>query len=421
MSIRVQIDVTHERVVLGDSPTREFRGQWVAFYGLLALRAESATDAAFLAAEELGRFDRWQHKVPASIGKEVSRHLSRLDADGLAGLVGHRGKTRQWRLQAADVSMYPTRDAVAQWLEDRRAPPAVPALGALGTLVQATLALHAGRTEQAMQAALDSVPEGANDAAWRAVVAGRAAQRTDEGDQIQSLHDELESRGGAAVRAARARLAALGVYDQRYFDPAERLVALRGLAGRLEAGGDVGSLGAVLNVMGLLARRAARPEEGAGHLRRACSLFGLCGDMGSLQAALFNLALCRSDVLQRRSEPPDDDAMELIDLCLAICSSFGVGRDSAQAEITGCRWSLHRGEVNRARSYLDEARRIVEVLPSDFEHACFLRARAELALATSDPNATPVKDLHVALRLFTRLGDEFMVKRVRRQLALLGE
>jgi len=415
----IKIDVTREEVVIrGPSGTRTLRGQWVSFYALLALRADGEDDTRLLTVDELRGFDRWAHKARSSVGKEVARHLANLRAAGFGDMVEHRGKTRQWCL-ATLPSLVPNRTTVARWLDGHRAPPPIPSVGPLGRLVEATLALQAGRTEEAMALAESVVAEGANDAAWRAVVAGRAAQRTDEGERIPELLAEIDGQSGAAMRAARARLEALAIYDQRFIDPARQLPALRRLAGQLENDGDIGSLAAVLNVMGLLARRANRPEEGVSHLRRACSLFGLCGDMSSLQAALFNLALCRVEVLGTGGCDPDDEAMALIDMCLAVCASFGVGRDSAQAEITGCRWALRRGEIERARRYLDDAESIIRVLPSSFEQACFLRARAELALVTSDDAIDPLHALRTAARLFAEAGDATMAKRVERQLALL--
>lgn len=415
----IEIDVTREQIVLrGLSGERTLRGQWVAFYALLALRSEAGGDACLLPVDELRAFDRWAHKARSSVGKEVARHLASLHDAGFAALVEHRGKTRQWRL-AGPASFVPDRAAVALWLEGHRVPPPIPSVGPLGPLVEATLALQAGRTEDAMTLALSVVPEGSNDAAWRAVVAGRAAQRTDEGERVEGLMAEIEGQSGAAIRAARARLGALVIYDQRFDEPARQLPALRRLAGQLENDGDIGSLATVLNVMGLLARRAGRPEEGVSHLRRACSLFGLCGDMSSLQASIFNLALCRVEVLGTGGWAPDEEALALIDMCLAVCASFGVGRDSAQAEITGCRWALRRGEVDRARRYLDSAEAIVEVLPSSFDQACFLRARAELAMVTGDKEIDPRHDLRTALRLFSEVGDTFMARRVERQIASL--
>ena len=417
----IRIDIEEQRVFLrgAHGTSKTVRGQWLEFYALLAVRAGEG--GAYVSAAELGGYGAWRHKKPSSVGKEVARHLRALDGAGLGALITDRGKTSRWRASdGVQVVLSPDRARVEAWLRGRRSGPAAPTAGSLADLVAATLELHGGQAEEALERSWAVQPESPADAAWRAVIAGRSAQRCDEGTRIRLLQAELLEQPSAATRAAGARLTALAVFDQRYSDPAERLAALRGLAGRLELDGDVGSLAAVLNVMGLLARRAHRPEEGAGYLRRACSLFGMGGDMPSLQGALFNLALCRVELLQAQGKVPDDEAMELVDLCLTVCSTFGVGQDSAQAEITGCRWALRRGDPVRARAYLDAAERIIEVLPSIFEQACFVRARAELALVTQDPDAEPERDLRVALRLFMELGDQYMIDKVKRQLKVLG-
>ncbi len=248
----VEIDVTAATVTLRGERSKAFGGQWVSFYALLALRAEVADDGRFLTAEELGRVGRWQHKGGKSVGKEVARHLATVARAGFPDLLAHEGKTLRWRLHRASVTFLPDKASVAGWLHDRRAAPGIPELGPLADLVQATLDLNAGRTEEAMELALGIATEGPYDSAWRAVVAGRAAQRTDEGERLPGLLHELERGSDAATRAARARLSTLIVYNRRFVEPPERLDELRALAGRLEAEGDVGSLAGTC-------RRSKRP------------------------------------------------------------------------------------------------------------------------------------------------------------------
>jgi len=175
----VKIDVNAVRVIIDGTPPCTLTGQWVTFYALLATRIRTHGAREYVTKGELHEFGRWQHKTPASVGKEVARHLRKLNTTGHQQIVEHDGKTKRGRLSVEpdQLSVVPHRDALQPWLDGRRAPASIPALGSLSTLVEATLALHSGQAEEAMELAWATVPETANDAAWRAVVAAKAAQR----------------------------------------------------------------------------------------------------------------------------------------------------------------------------------------------------------------------------------------------------
>jgi hypothetical protein len=165
--------------------------------------------------------------------------------------------------------------------------------------------------------------------------------------------------------------------------------------------------------MGLLARRAADPTTGADHHLRAAALFGVGGDYPSLQAALFNLAICRRDTLEQQGRLPDEGVLDALEMCRLVCATFGVGRDSAQAEIAGAQWAHEMGDTARARRYLAEAEGLLRTIESTYDHAYFLEVRARIDHADSGGAGDPARDLRTARRLFARVGDARGVARVR--------
>jgi hypothetical protein len=274
---------------------------------------------------------------------------------------------------------------------------------------------------------LDRLPETLDDVepaleAWSVSLRARAAaQFYDEDDEVLSQLDERWSdRTDAPARAVSARIRALMALRYRFETPAATLASLGKVAAELERRGDIGSLGAVMNVMGLLARRMGDPDSGAANHLRAVALAGISGDYPSLQATLYNLALCRRAILARRGKPPDHAVFTLVDLCQRVCARFGVGGDSALAEISGAEWALEAGDLARARRYLDQAEALVRGLDATYDQACFLEIRADVERADPRGQADPSHDLRTAEALFSKVGDEAAAARVRKKLASLA-
>ncbi|UQA59015.1 hypothetical protein [Polyangium aurulentum] len=414
--MRLRVDVEAARVQIG---TVELGGQWVDFYALLALaRTERVHPRAYVTAEEVARVGPWRHKAIASVGKEVARHMHRLGREGMSDVVQCLGRTRAWRLGigARHLRFHPGRDAVEAWTHARSSN-TVREFGAadLRALIEATIALQRGDAQATVSSLEGGSRLDAHDAlaSWSALLRGRAAHQLDEEDLLDELAEKWSGRMDAPGRAVGARLRALVAYRHRFEDPSSSLASLGKLAARLELGGDISTLGAVVNVMGLLARRAGDPEAAAAHHLRAAAIFGMVGDYFSLEGAIFNIALCRREVLGRAGRVPDEDLLALLDLCRLIDARFGVGGDSAQVETTGAQWACEMGDMERARSYLAEAEKRVRSIESTFEQAYFLATRARIELARPDGTGNPVRDLRAAERLFTEIGDELSAKNMR--------
>ena len=165
MTLRLTIDADTQRVILdGAAKPIRFKGQWVEFYALLALRRTSGLERErFTSADEVGRCALWRGKKPGSVRGVVARHLQRLDERGGNGLLQHQGRTKAWRL-AVDpdcIAFLPSREAVAQWMAHQTWPVSVDAgeIDELRTLVDATIMLESGEVEAASEMLERSQPE----------------------------------------------------------------------------------------------------------------------------------------------------------------------------------------------------------------------------------------------------------------------
>ena len=407
----------------------EFPKQWLDFYAILALsRTDEATSASFVSADTVSRIGPWQHKAPASVGKEVARHLVRLDEQSLGKLLGSRGKTRTWRLTipAKSIRFVPGREEVARWVESRslRARDEHAWVGDLRRLVEATLSLYEGDAERALshlEQPVDASMEPAVEA-WAALTRGRAAYRCGEDELLSALHEAWLRRADGAGRTVGAKLKALVSLRNRFEKPDSVLRSLSRLAAELELRGDTAALGSVVNVMGMLSRRAGDPESAMTYHLRAVVLLGITGDYPSLEGALMNLANCRRESLQIANQPIDEAVFTLVELSRLVCRRLGVGIDSAQTEVAAAQWALEAEDEQRARYYLREAEVIVKRAGDTFDLGCFHFARARIEHAFPDGTSDPIKDLRIAEKRFEEAGDRMALAETRRLLkAYLAE
>jgi tetratricopeptide (TPR) repeat protein len=381
-------------------------------------RTDEHESKTYLSAAELGLVGVWRYKSTSSVGKEVARHLRAIKNTPMGSVVEYVQRTKAWRLslKASRLEFIPGREAVEQWLESRTfREPEPDAVSSLLTLIDTSLAYEQGQFEQVSSALAcmsrqsDGPVRNTLDAC-AAVLRGRAAMRLEDSDCLEALVDEWSDRDDPIGRAAFIHLKALLAIQDRFGDPDVALRSLERLAADTERrGGDTSALSILLNAMGILARRLGRYQLAIDYHTRATAGFALCGDHYKLQATVFNIAICRADMLEQADRPPDEAVLALVDACRRICAQFGIGNDSAQAEINGAIWALRRGELDRARMYLDAAETLVANSDSSFENACFLIARAQLQQVTGEPNGShPARDLRVAQKLFAEIGDHRM-------------
>lgn len=419
----LEVDVEQGEVALEG---RVLRNQWLDLYALLAIAATEPGADRTVTADRLSRSGPWRDKTPASVGKEVARHLTALERDNCE-VVAAVGKTKAWKLSVSstDIHFVPDRQAVLRWLTQREARAVTEVeFDLLVRLIKHSIAIHSGHALDALNlddfdGATDPTAANGELRAWAALIKGREAYQCEEWEMLDRLVEKWNGQTGSAAHAVVARLRGLLSLRDRFTVPQLALNRLTRIISHLETSGDVASLGAINNIIGIMLRRLGDPGTAALHHLRASALLGVAGDYASLQGAIFNLALCRR-AMGDRSSAPDARTMQLIDLCRDLCSQFGVGSDSAQAEIVGAKWALKRGECGRASRYLAAAEELLRQLPCSYDQACFLVARAEYALSdakgiTSPPKA--IRDLRAALRLLEDIHEEPLIKHVKELLA----
>lgn len=404
------------------------RAQWAEFFALLALQ-QREDPAAHVTVDRVHRLASWRGKRPESVGKEVRRKVAALAALGFGEVVSSpaRSRTRAWRLgmDARRVRLSPSASAVAAWLDERTCA-AVDHLAwgrELQRLVEASIALRQGRGTDARRR-LGQAPGEVRDVAlqaWRALTEGRAAYLADGEDAVPTLDaliDAWASHCEPAGRAVEARLRSSRAMQKRFDDPPRTRAVLSRLVAACERAGDAGSLGVLLNVLGVVERRAGEPSRAFEYLLRAAGLLGIVGDYHTLQATLFNAAWAHHSVLKRGGRGPDALAFLLIDLCLAVCREFQAGNDSALAEITRAEWSLDVGAPSEAEEMLGRASRILDVSEASYDLAYFHQVRGRLRFDQGATIGEVERDLRIAARIYGQVGD---CRGKRRAIALLHQ
>ncbi|MFT3775392.1 MAG: hypothetical protein QM820_59355 [Minicystis sp.] len=390
-----------------------FHEQWVDFYALLAL-----SGGCGITCEALSRVGAWRHKKPGSVGKEVARHLQLLQREGLAQIIESRAKTRQWSLALPRqaVELWPDEGTVAAWLGMRTA--ALDRGGnwyhELDALLRALILVQRGDACNARTALEAAAPTSSDPGllALRALVEGRAAYLLDDEDDevLFQLADEWASRADAAGRAVGARLQSFVAMKHRFSDPAATREALTKLISDLEHRGDIGSLAVLLNVLGLLERRAGEERAAIAHLSRAAPLLAISGDYHLLQAVLYNLSQSRRALLAREGRPADEATLRTLESCLFVCANARVGDDSALAETTAAEWSLERGDLEAARRYLGLAKRLVMSTEASYDLAYFHEVEARVL--AHEEGGDPGPSLRIARRIYEEIGDLASAERV---------
>lgn len=429
----VVLDLTVNKVVVDHV---EFGEQWAELYAVLADAAMS--NAAWVTADDLRGLGRWAYKSPASVGKEVLRHVRELARRGAGRVIESpsRGGTKRWRL-AANVSKakLPEPERLQDWIRGRRtiAEPQGLDVARARDLVRASVLFHQGRLEQALDRLRSHAAPGTSSAwdAWHALLLARAQVRLsseDDEDCRDDIHVAREAwrhTPNAVGKAMDARLTAVLAYADRFEHSETALMSLGRLAASLEHSGDLASLAVVTNVLGLLTqRRGESPAQEASllqlraaraHFERAAAIFGLIGDAWCLQAALFNTARVMRWEHAAMGEKPSDAVFAILDLCLEVCDSFRVGDDSIQAEALGaeCAWEVGRNDL--AETYCARALARADN-DSTFEQANLSRLMGLKAIAEARwPEAR--KQLKTALRLFEDVGNRDAASDVHRALA----
>lgn len=395
------IDLDEARVTCA---TYQAHGQWLAFWSILAL-----AEGGIVTADALSQYHPWSAKRSDSVGKEVARHLDRPIA---RDLVSSDMPTRRWSLApaAAATRFVPSRHDVAAWLEGQRTS------HHFGTwipgLVDAVLALHDGRNDDVL-AVLEGLTTSGGGSAWADTLRARAAARLGDETMPEDVATRWAARrdGGVLTRAVVARVEAARVFRDRATSDERRLHLLSRLALRVEAGGDIATLGVVLNVLGAVKRRVRGPEAALPDLRRAVGMLGLVGDYYALQGALFNLALAADALPRSGSRSPE--AVHALEACLTLCERFQIARDSSQAETLAAKWAIEDDDEARAWEWLDRAAEIAARIEAEADWAFFHATRAMALRRWPRDGLDAEEERRKAIRLYEQADELVAARRLR--------
>ncbi len=389
---------------------RRLGGQWVVFYALLGL-ARIEGDG-WLDVDELHRHAPWSTKQSGSVGKEVARHVKNSPARLVRSRKGTL--TRSWRLtvKPTALELLPSLDSVRNWIRTQLVEPAQDLAAVLvrtRRLVNATIALQKGRLDHAVIEVADPQDR---LAAWEICHMARWAQRAEDEEMLASMAALAQARMDALGLSLRRRILAARALITRFEAARKTLPRLVRESEKLATLSDVATEAVVENVRATLLRRLDRVDEALSAHLSALPALGIVGDYSTLQACLFGIGHCLGVVAKRGGTHPSQHALDFVELSLAVCDAFALGNDSAQAEILAARWSGLLGQEESARKWLARAEQIVSTGVTDFDLACFHRARAEL-IGLEVVTGNLELDALTAIRMFERLGDDAAAARTR--------
>jgi len=326
-------------------------------------------------AHELRLLGLWFHKKPESIGKEIARHIQALSKWGMAEILDHDGRTRRWRLglPRRDITFQPSEESCQTWLQqqcwDLLEGLEIPRFKAAWLIdtTHALILMEEGKVEEglrhiraAKRETGDSVLLGAISELVELRLRSKIGRYPKPGKYLK----QCAGRIGKAL-LLRARLAQALAPD--FLSLKAAIESHRKLVLQLESLPDINGLGNAYNVLGVLFRRNRQLDLAEKCLRYAVALLVASFDLPTLQAALFNLGHTLSESAE--SEQDLRDALSIIRLDREICRALGLGRDSAQAEVVAGAVCLKLGDVQEAERWLQEGRKIVAILNSDYNKA----------------------------------------------------
>jgi tetratricopeptide (TPR) repeat protein len=188
----------------------------------------------------------------------------------------------------------------------------------------------------------------------------------------------------------------------------------------------------VHNAIGVLHRRLGEYDQALTHLTRSIVYSLFCGDVMTLQAALFNCGHCRymqlRDIKAKGAEVDlrgVEDARRYLQLDRELRKRFNLGRDSAQTELVLARIALYQGDLQQTKAYLLEAADILKNLKNAFEAGGYHRLRGRFLLAEASTlreeqgqrrRQEGIQELRAAIRLFGIAGDRGAAKKVETEL-----
>lgn len=359
---------------------------------LLALLAVSGSQR-LVTADEVHALPGWQNMARESVGKQVARLIAELAQGGFEPF-DYAHKTRAWRLSGAASAAVSqeVRSAVDAWLEAKAWFPgarfAMTDPAAIAQWALAATNAHLAMTEGNAPTGLTELRKAyiASDHPDLMAISNLLATRI--GQRLSSPHHPVPADGSAgsvfelAVEARRLATYAIRTDSAGWKD---QVAQLRSVLARVVSSGDLTTQAYIHNAIALLLRRLGDPAAALQHIAEATPLAVFSGDITLVQSVLFNFGNILSDVARERLLPASKGlAIAMIEADLAIRNRFGLGKDSAQAELLLAFLACENGLVDQAETYLSEARQIIAISRIAADEALEARVFGLLQLARGD-------------------------------------
>ncbi|TVM03341.1 MAG: hypothetical protein CV087_05600 [Candidatus Brocadia sp. WS118] len=408
------------------------------FYTLLAwLRSDPSKKDQFLRRELLLSGGEWSKKKEKTAHKILSRHLKELESHKLDSLLNSPRPTLEWRLTVDPINIHwnPSFELCVKWLFSRGWNPnkattlrvSAPPVEWIVAVTKTLIALYSGNMEQAIELVEESKTYTSDPVLLKISQLTRlriAIRYLPDDESIDDVEETVDYWGDSPIgQHLRAQACALSAFASIEEHISDRLESLTQLTKELQISSDMGTLGTLSHTMAILCRRLGNIDDAETYLNQAIPIILASRDILAIQNALFTLGHCRYVKLKKIGQKPDQAIFQLLNLNMEIRQTFGIGKDSAQCEILGATLALINGDIDLANSYLQEAEKFVF---SDYDHACFHRARARVIWNEAFINDGKIKenvrekviqDLKVSLEMFGRSGRS--IPMVRKELEII--
>lgn len=425
--ITISIDAVSNRATIQSSTHRLYftKKRFELICALLVQNADT-----FLFRDMVAGLPYWRAMMPDSIGKEIARLISHLESHSMP-IIQYRQRTNGWRMspiikaglsdknlvaaqhvidrtQWSSSSIVPGCDAVtiSEWFK-----PTVLSLLEMtkGQSEGAKSLLRTGHTTQDYSA-LTAISD---------MMASRIGQRLPRPElPVPPEHHPGLSPFQQSVEARRFAAYALRSASDEWPVIAERLLChLEEAAGTR----DFTTKAILHNAAALVLRRLGQHADALTHIKEAAPLAIFSGDIILIQNVAFNFGNILSEMYRvDRAICAPSDFIALLQIDVSIRDTFGLGQDSAQAELLIAFLLYEQHSDDAAQQMLEAAMRIIAVNKSQADEALFNRVSGLLEFRRGQA-AKALQLLTKAAELFFAIGNAHAAEFVQTEIAVVNK